>query len=142
MPGPNAWRYRDYVIRAFNEDKPYDRFVREQIAGDLLPARRRGRGATATWLRRAILAELTRDVRRRPAQDQAGRSMTDRHVGKAFLGLTLGCARCHDHKFDPIPQTDYYGLYGILSSTRSWRSRGRKFTGTPRTSCRWGPMRR
>jgi cytochrome c553 len=119
---PNAWRYRDFVIRAFNFDLPFDRFIREQIAGDLLPNPRRHPEegwnesivGTGFWL----LGEAKHspvDIR----QDQADRmeNMID-VFGKTFLGLTVACARCHDHKFDPIPTRDFYGLYGMLASSR------------------------
>jgi hypothetical protein len=114
-----AWRYRDYVIEALNADRPFDRFVREQIAGDLLPAgsladRRRQRVATTflvlgnTNLEEQDKAQLRMDV----VDEQLDT------IGKAFLGQTLGCARCHDHKFDPIPTRDYYAMAGILRNTR------------------------
>jgi len=108
FPVPDAYRYRNWVIRAFNDDKPYDRFVREQIAGDLMEggdriatgylaiARRFGSGANEF--------HLTLDD-------------TIDNLGKTMLGLSVACARCHDHKFDPIPARDYYALYGIFQST-------------------------
>lgn len=118
---PDAWRYRDYVVRAFNDNLPYDRFVKEQVAGDCLPPRLHPRErwnealiATGFWhLGEAIHSPV--DVR----QNEADRidNMID-VFGKTFLGLTLACARCHDHKFDPIPTADYYSLYGILGSSR------------------------
>ena len=118
----NAWRYRDYVIAAFNSDKPYDHFIREQVAGDLLPAaspEERDEHLTAT----AFLAlgptnyELQdKELLRMEVIDEQIST-----VGRAFLGLTLGCARCHDHKFDPIPTSDYYALAGIFRSTKSLR---------------------
>ncbi len=119
---PTAWRYRDYVIRSFNQDKPYDRFVTEQLAGDEMPGG--GKGASAggagrsdrlvalgflrmgTWeadanfktqLRQDVLNELTGTV------------------GQVFLGFTVGCARCHDHKYDPIPQRDFYRLQAFFA---------------------------
>jgi hypothetical protein len=118
---PNAYQYRDYVIRALNADLPYDQFVREHLAGDLLPTPRRhpttgGNESvlgTGFWL----LGEEVHspvDIR----QDQADRF--DNRIDvftKTFLGLTVACARCHDHKFDPIPTRDYYGLFGFLSSS-------------------------
>ncbi|MBA4066663.1 MAG: hypothetical protein C0501_23750, partial [Isosphaera sp.] len=100
----NAWRYRDYVVRAFNADKPFDRFVKEQLAGDLLPDGGAD-GLTATGflvLGPKLLAE--------PDKQKMLLDIADEQldvVGKAFLGLTLSCARCHDHKFDPIPARDY-----------------------------------
>lgn len=118
---PNAWRYRDYVIRAFNQDLPYDRFVREHVAGDLLdPPRLSADGtrqsivATAAWW----FVEQTHS----PVdalQHQADRIDNQIDVlGKAFLGTTIACARCHDHKFDPIPTRDYYSLFGYVQSSR------------------------
>jgi hypothetical protein len=115
-----AWRYRDYVIAAFNEDRPFDRFVLEQLAGDLLPAAsqaQRDELLTATGflvLGPKVLADRDQARRRMDVIDEQVDT-----VGRAFLGLTLGCARCHDHKFDPIPTTDYYALAGILASTRT-----------------------
>ncbi len=118
---PDAWRYRDYVVRAFNENIPYDRFVREQVAGDLLNPRWNASDhtnesmiATGFWhFGEGIHSPV--DVR----QNEADRidNMID-VFGKTFLGLTIACARCHDHKFDPIRTADYYSLYGILSSSR------------------------
>lgn len=116
------WRYRDYVIRAFNDDVPYNQFLKEHLAGDLLPNPRRhpidktneSVLATAFW----YLGEAKHspvDVR----QDQADRMDNSIDVfAKTFLGLTISCARCHDHKFDAISTKDYYALYGILSSSR------------------------
>jgi len=115
----NAWRYRDYVIKSFNDDKPYDQFVREQLAGDLLTNRSidPSEALTATGflcLGPKVLAE--------PDKQKMVMDIVDEQIdttGKAFLGLTLGCARCHDHKFDPLPTKDYYGLAGIFKSTRT-----------------------
>jgi mono/diheme cytochrome c family protein len=102
-----AYRYRDYVIRSFNEDKPYDHFVREQIAGDeIAPGDRDALTATA-MLRHGIYEYNQRDVETQ--WDNMLNEITD-VTGDAFLGLGMACARCHDHKFDPIPQTDYYQL--------------------------------
>jgi hypothetical protein len=115
-----AWRYRDYVIASFNSHKPFDRFIREQLADDQLPGATqalRDEQLTATGflvLGPKVLAD--RDVLRRKIDVVDDQIDT---VGRAFLGLTLGCARCHDHKFDPIPTTDYYALAGILASTRT-----------------------
>lgn len=115
---PHAWRYRDYVIAAFNKDKPYDQFIREQIAGDLIPtkdAKTRAEQLIATGFL-AIgpknLGELT------PRQFEL--DLADEQIDattQAFLGLTVSCARCHDHKFDPVSQRDYYALAGIFLST-------------------------
>jgi mono/diheme cytochrome c family protein len=110
-PIPQAYKYRDYVIKAFNDDKPYDRFVREQIAGDLLPAKTE----PERWQNLIATGYLAGTVR----GDSKSAYLSDAvdNLGSAFLGLTVGCARCHDHKFDPIPTSDYYALYGILAST-------------------------
>lgn len=117
---PNAWRYRDYVIRAFNDDLPYDQFLTEQIAGDLLPSddwrqTRRRITATAFLVMGATNYELQdKDVLEMDIVDEQLDTL-----GKAFLGMTIGCARCHDHKFDPIPTRDYYAMAGIFKSTKS-----------------------
>ncbi|MDB5356665.1 MAG: Planctomycete cytochrome [Phycisphaerales bacterium] len=121
-PIPNASQYRDYVIRAFNNDVPYNQFVIEQVAGDLLerPRMNAAEGynesiiGTGFWfLGEQVHAPV--DVR----QHQADRVENQIDVfGKTFLGLTLACARCHDHKFDPIKQRDFYSLAGFLESTR------------------------
>jgi Protein of unknown function (DUF1553)/Protein of unknown function (DUF1549) len=115
---PHAWRYRDYVIDAFNHDKPYDQFLREQISGDLLPAtsqQERNEHLVAT----GFLALGARDVNQRFkvrfVMDNIDEQIDT--VGQAVLGLTVSCARCHDHKFDPIPTTDYYALAGIFYSS-------------------------
>jgi hypothetical protein len=117
----DAWRYRDYVIRAFNEDVPYDQFVREQIAGDLLAKPRLLRDGTAQespvgtslyWFGE-VLNSATDSVKSRA--DQVDNQIDV--ISKAFLGLTVACARCHDHKFDPVPALDYYSLAGYMHST-------------------------
>src|SRR5262249_33250794 len=116
----DAWRFRNYVIEAFCRDKPFDQFVREQIAGDLLPAasqEQRDEQITATGflvVGPKIIGGGDKEQARLDAVDEQIDT-----VGKAFLGLTLGCARCHDHKFDPIPQKDYYALAGIFDSTQT-----------------------
>ncbi len=115
-----AWRYRDYVIDAFNDDKPYDQFVREQIAGDLLPFENhkdRGQKVTATGF-------LALGPHNYELQDKELLRMeiVDEQIdviGRSMMGMTLGCVRCHDHKFDPIPIEDYYALAGIFRSTHS-----------------------
>ena len=117
---PDAWRYRDFVIDAFNRDVPYDHFIKQQLAGDLLEAkdwqeRRRNITATAFLVLGPTNYELQdKEVLEMDIVDEQLDTM-----GKALLGMTLGCARCHDHKFDPIPTRDYYGLAGILKSTKS-----------------------
>jgi hypothetical protein len=119
----NAWRYRDYVVNAFNADKPYDQFLIEQIAGDRLEtndaSRRRELFIATGFLSMGpkVLAE--------PDKAKMEMDIIDEQIdtlGKALLGLTLGCARCHDHKFDPIPTADYYALAGIFKSTKTMES--------------------
>lgn len=120
-PIPGAWRYRDYVIRAFNADLPYDRFVMEHIAGDQIPIRKDPEGRTTEsliggsfyWFSQQVHSPV--DIR----QNQA--DLIDNQIdvlSKTFMGLTVACARCHDHKFDAITTRDFYSLYGILSSSR------------------------
>jgi len=116
---PNAWRYRDYVIRAFHQDKPYDRFIREQIAGDeLFPGD--GESLIATGFLRAGPWEHTgmsvEAVTRQLFLDDVTHA-----TAATFLGLTLGCAKCHDHKFDPIPTRDYYRMQAVFASTEFTR---------------------
>lgn len=116
FPVPEAYRYRNYVIDSFNQDKPYDQFVREQIAGDLLPFE----DDDQRW-EQTIATGYIAISRRVGVSPQNLRHIviedTLDNLGKTFLGLTIGCARCHDHKFDPIPTADYYSLYGILDSS-------------------------
>lgn len=117
-----TWRYRDYLIRAFNDDVPYDQFIREQLAGDLVESPRRhpteGYNESVIGTLYYSLGEGTHspvDLRK----DEADRIDNIIDVTtKTFQGLTVSCARCHDHKFDPIPTADYYALYGIFESTR------------------------
>ena len=117
---PDAWRYRDYVIESFNHDRPYSQFMREQIAGDLLPADdidlvRRQRVATSFLaLGNTNLEEQDKKQLRMDYVDE----QLD-VIGKGLLAQTLTCARCHDHKFDPIPTRDYYALAGIFRSTKA-----------------------
>ena len=116
----NAWRYRDYVVRSFNADKPFDQFIREQLAGDQLEASSdevRNELLTATGflsIGPKVLAEVNMPKMRMDIVDEQIDT-----VGRVFLGMTFGCARCHDHKFDPIDTADYYGLAGIFKSTRT-----------------------
>jgi hypothetical protein len=117
---PHAWRYRDYVIAAFNKDKPYDQFVREQLAGDLLPTkddRAKAESLVATGFL-AIGPKAHDERNRRRFQMDVADEQIDATF-QAFQGLTVACARCHDHKFDPIPQKDYYALAGIFRSTET-----------------------
>ncbi|MCX6613415.1 MAG: PSD1 and planctomycete cytochrome C domain-containing protein, partial [Acidobacteria bacterium] len=113
-PYPNAYIYRDWVIQAFNDDMPYDLFVKSQIAGDLLDPKLRHKTLPGTgfiglgpWYYDNGSTEVTRADERHDRVDV---------VSRGFLGLTVACARCHDHKYDPIPQTDYYALAGIFSN--------------------------
>jgi hypothetical protein len=125
---PFAWRYRDYVIAAFNQDKPYDRFVMEQLAGDELPDVSPDSIIATGFYRLGVWDD-------EPDDKQAARfdELDDivRTTGEAFLGLTIGCARCHDHKFDPVPQDDYYRMlaffrhvvpYGTDKSDTHWNA--------------------
>ncbi len=115
---PHAWRYRDYVIAAFNEGKPFDQFIREQIAGDLLPAKDDHEKAENTIATGFLAIGAKGHNEQNPRQfylDLADEQIDT--MSQAFLGLTIACARCHDHKFEPIPQRDYYALAGIFLST-------------------------
>ncbi len=117
-PVPEARLYRDYIINAFNEDMPYDRFVVEQLAGDLLAEENLGNAYASQIIATGFVA-LSRRYATAPFE-LMHLTLEDAidTTGRTFLGLTLRCARCHDHKFDPITQEDYYGLYGIFASTR------------------------
>jgi hypothetical protein len=111
---PYMWRYRDYVINAFNDDKPYDRFVREQIAGDELypgdPEALIAMGFNRNWIDETNAAGMV--IRRQETIDEITNA-----TGSAFLGMTFACARCHDHKYDPILQKDYYRLQAFFANT-------------------------
>jgi len=116
FPIPAAYKYRNYVIQSFNEDKPYDRFIREQIAGDLLPVKsdaEKYQNIIAT----GYLA-ISRRFGSRTKEFNLTIDDTIENLSKTFLGLSVSCARCHNHKFDPIPTNDYYALYGIFNSSR------------------------
>ena len=118
---PNAWRYRDYVIRSLNEDKPYDRFVREQLAGDELPDADTESLIATGYYRLGIWDDEPTD------REQALFDGLDDIVattGQVFLGLTIDCARCHDHKLDPIPQKDYYRLVSFFRNINHYRNGG------------------
>ena len=118
-----AWHYRDYLIRAFNQDLPYDQLIREHIAGDLLeePRISENQGINESLIGSAFFrfGEMGHDdcVKFREIRTDVVDNQIDT-LGKAFQGLTVACARCHDHKLDPIPTQDYYALYGILTSSR------------------------
>jgi cytochrome c553 len=116
----HAWRYRDYVIQAFNKDKPYDQFVKEQLAGDLMPAAddaTRFEHWTATAMLSLGAKMLAEDDPVKMEMDIVDEQVDT--ISRAFMGLTVGCARCHDHKFDPIPTADYYSMAGIFKSTKT-----------------------
>lgn len=118
IPYPHAWKYRDYVIDAVNKDVPYDRFIQEQIAGDLLPTEtsaERDRLLTATGFLALGVKDVNQRFKVRFIMDNVDEQIDT--VSRSVLGLTVSCARCHDHKFDPIPVTDYYSLAGIFTST-------------------------
>lgn len=121
MTYPHAWRYRDYVIDSFNEDKPFNRFVQEQIAGDLLPA-----DSDEDWTQNLVatsfLAIGPKNVNEQN-RVQFAADLIDEQIDattRVFMGTSVACARCHDHKFDPIPQTDYYALAGIFGSAKTY----------------------
>jgi hypothetical protein len=117
-PIPEVRLYRDYIIDSFNRDKPYDQFVREQLAGDLLAKKAPGERSTQQVVATGFLA-LSRRYATAPYELwHLTLEDTIETTGQAFLGLTLRCARCHDHKFDPITREDYYALYGIFASTQ------------------------
>ena len=117
---PDAWRFRDYVIDSFNKDKPYHQLVREHLAGDLLshtsPIQRNSQLIGSGYL---VLGALNYELQDHELLKMEFVDEQIDTVGRTFLGMTLGCARCHDHKFDPIPTSDYYALAGIFQSTRS-----------------------
>ena len=115
-PSPNAWRYRDYVVRAFNEDKPFNQFVQEQIAGDEIDSQNpehliaTGFLRTGPWEHTAMsVFKVTRQLWLDDVTDS---------VGQTFLGHAMQCAKCHDHKFDPVPTRDYYAMMAVFSTTQ------------------------
>ena len=127
-PVREAYRYRDYVIRAFNADKPYDEFLREQIAGDVLAAEMLAGGPLASPQAHERYAERLTATGYLAISRRFGFDPQNYHhltladtidtLGRSVLGLSLGCARCHDHKYDPVSMGDYYALYGIFDSAR------------------------
>ena len=117
-----AWRYRDYLVKSFGQDRPFDQMIREQIAGDLL----RTDDSNERWMQLVATSFLAMGDTNFEKQDKQQLEMdyVDEQldvIGQAFLGQTVGCARCHDHKFDPIPTKDYYALAGILKSAVALR---------------------
>ena len=117
---PEAWRYRDYVIEAFNADYPFDRFVIEQLAGDLLPANslvERQRQCVATTFLALGNLNLEEQDKQQLRMDVVDEQLEA--ISKGFLAQTLTCSRCHDHKFDPIPARDYYAMAGILKNVKT-----------------------
>jgi hypothetical protein len=128
----NAWRYRDWVVKSFNEDLPYDQFITQQVAGDLIPERNGKFNADG------IIATEMYVIGNWPGGDADRKKMLTDIVddqidvtGRAFEGLTFACARCHDHKFDPIPTADYYGLAGIFFSSHFMPGQGSPTSGGP-----------
>src|SRR5262245_6427542 len=118
-PIPQMYRYRNWVIRAINHDMPYDQFVHEQLAGDLMPAASEGERYDKL-IATGYLANTHRFGSYEDERYPWHLTIEDTidNLGRTFLGLTINCARCHDHKFDPISQEDYYALYGFFQSTR------------------------
>ena len=117
---PTAWRYRDYVIASFNQGKPYDQFIREQIAGDLAPANDTAQ-RNSQLIATGFLALGPKSLNEKN-KEQFRADLVDEQIDvttRAVLGLTVACARCHDHKFDPISQAEYYSLAGIFRSTET-----------------------
>lgn len=108
---PHMWRYRDYVIRAFNQDRPYDRFIKEQLAGDAFPSygdeAKLGLAFLSQWVQ---VEQVEREMIRRDFMVDLVDTTTS-----VFLGMTLGCARCHDHKYDPLPTKDYYRMEAFFT---------------------------
>ena len=119
---PHAWRYRDYLVRAFNDDVPYDRFIHEQLAGDLMkePRMNAALGINESLLGTAFqrMTEFYATPVDTKREEATVLDWQIENVTKAFLGLTVSCARCHDHKFDPISTADFYALYGIFTGAR------------------------
>ncbi len=117
-PLPEAWRYRDWVVKALNDDLPYDRFVKLQIAGDLIDG---GREAVATGFLAVGPTYISDGGDPDTVAKAKAETLDDRvdTVTRGFLALTVSCARCHDHMFDPVPQADYYALAGVFNNTRT-----------------------
>src|SRR5690606_11480448 len=110
---PNAWPYRDYVIQAFNNDTPYDRFIHEQIVGDAF-----GKDAATGFLVTASVllpGQIGKDEASKRLARQDALDEIVMNIGQTFLGLSVGCARCHDHKFDPVSARDYYAMQALVA---------------------------
>ena len=121
MTYPHAWRYRDYVIDSFNEDKPFDQFVQEQLAGDLLPAQD-DKDWSENLVATSFLAIGAKNVNEQN-RVQFAANVADEQIDattRVFMGTSVACARCHDHKFDPIPQTDYYAMAGVFANMKTY----------------------
>jgi hypothetical protein len=117
---PHAWRYRDYVVKSFNDDKPYDQFLTEQLAGDELAAGKDARAAAELWVATGMhrcgpIHMVSGNLDKEELRQERLIEMVN-GVGSAFLGMTVGCARCHDHKFDPFSAGDYYRLQAFFAS--------------------------
>ncbi|MBA4020597.1 MAG: hypothetical protein C0483_25850 [Pirellula sp.] len=128
---PHAWRYRDYVVDAMNRDLPYDEFLRQQIAGDLLPAASDEARAAQT-IATGLLALGAKSYEEAGAREKYLLELADDQidvVARGMLGLTVACARCHDHKFDPVPQADYYAMAGVFLSSETLAGPGPKHSG-------------
>jgi mono/diheme cytochrome c family protein len=142
-PKPNAWRYRDYVIRSFNDDKPYDQFIREQLAGDELPQVTTDSIIATGFYRLGLWDD-------EPADEMQARfdGLDDvvSITSQVFLGLTVNCARCHDHKIDPIPQADYYRLLAYFHEVYPYGTRADQVTwnqtdiGDPQVAAQYAAM--
>ena len=114
---PHAWRYRDYVIQSFNTDKPYDRFIREQIAGDeMFPGDQEALVATG-YLRAGSEHLVSGNIDPEESRQEVLTEIAT-NVGQTFLGMTINCARCHNHKFDPILQRDFYALQSVFAGAK------------------------
>ena len=121
----NAWRFRNYVINSLNMDKPYDRFLKEQIAGDLMISEQTDETTRNDCLTATGFLSMGPKVLAEGDETKLQMDILDEQIdtmGRSMLGLTLGCARCHDHKFDPIAQADYYAVAGIFQSTKTMES--------------------
>src|SRR5271165_101156 len=117
MHRPDAWRYRDYVVESFNDDKPYDRFIKEQLAGDEMDPADQTLLVASGFNR---LGPLRKNAGNQDVASSRNEVLTESTniVGAGFLGVTVGCARCHDHKFDPFRQSDYYRIQGYFAQTQ------------------------